>query len=55
MSTECTKKTVDLVFLFDGSKSMTESEFKENKHFIEEIMANLSGSSIKVGPPLQVF
>lgn len=52
---ECTKKTVNLVFLFDGSRSMTEEEFEKNKHFIKEIMTNLSGSSIKVGELLQVF
>nr|ASU50959.1 integrin alpha-L [Epinephelus coioides] len=44
---ECTKKTVDLVFLFDGSKSMTENEFSKNKDFIEDIMNNLKNSSIK--------
>lgn len=44
---ECTKKTVNLVFLFDGSRSMTAAEFEQNKVFIKEIMTNLSGSSIK--------
>ncbi|KAI3352734.1 hypothetical protein L3Q82_019312 [Scortum barcoo] len=44
---DCTKKTVDLVFLFDGSKSMTEGEFKQNIVFIEDIMKSLSNTSIK--------
>ncbi|KAL3995846.1 helicase required for RNAi-mediated heterochromatin assembly 1 [Sarotherodon galilaeus] len=44
---ECTKKTVDLVFLFDGSASMTEAEFNKNKDFIVEIMNSLKNTSIK--------
>ncbi|KAM9491202.1 integrin alpha-X-like isoform 2-T2 [Salvelinus alpinus] len=44
---ECTKKIVDLVFLFDGSGSMTKDEFNENKHFINNIMTTLKNSSIK--------
>nr|XP_046258402.1 integrin alpha-D [Scatophagus argus] len=44
---ECTKKTVDLVFLFDGSGSMTEAEFNKNKYFIKDIMKNLTSTSIK--------
>ncbi|KAM7009680.1 integrin alpha-L [Tautogolabrus adspersus] len=44
---ECTKRTVDLVFLFDGSASMTETEFKKNKDFIVDIMKSLSSTSIK--------
>ncbi|XP_059199834.1 integrin alpha-M-like [Centropristis striata] len=44
---ECTKKTVNLVFLFDGSGSMTEAEFNKNKDFIVEIMSSLKNSSIK--------
>ncbi|XP_037617269.1 integrin alpha-D isoform X1 [Sebastes umbrosus] len=44
---ECTKKTVDLVFLFDGSQSMTEAEFNKNKDFIMDIMNSLKNSSIK--------
>uniref|UniRef100_A0A3Q3VZT2 VWFA domain-containing protein n=1 Tax=Mola mola TaxID=94237 RepID=A0A3Q3VZT2_MOLML len=47
ISSECTKKTVDLVFLFDGSNSMTDTEFETNKHFIKDIMKNLNGTSIK--------
>ncbi|XP_031723040.1 integrin alpha-L isoform X1 [Anarrhichthys ocellatus] len=43
----CTKKTVDLVFLFDGSLSMTEAEFNKNKDFIVDIMNSLKNSSIK--------
>ncbi|XP_030582374.1 LOW QUALITY PROTEIN: integrin alpha-L-like [Archocentrus centrarchus] len=44
---ECTKKTVDLVFLFDGSASMTQAEFNKNKDFIVEIMDSLRNTSIK--------
>ncbi|XP_054460569.1 integrin alpha-D [Anoplopoma fimbria] len=44
---DCTKKTVDLVFLFDGSRSMTEGEFRENINFIVDIMNSLKNSSIK--------
>uniref|UniRef100_A0A8C7INE1 VWFA domain-containing protein n=1 Tax=Oncorhynchus kisutch TaxID=8019 RepID=A0A8C7INE1_ONCKI len=44
---ECTKKIVDLVFLFDGSASMTTEEFNENKGFINNIMTTLKNSSIK--------
>lgn len=47
-SADCTKKQVDLVFLFDGSLSMTEDEFKENKKFIKYIMKSLNGTSLKV-------
>ncbi|KAM6972009.1 integrin alpha-X [Aplochiton taeniatus] len=43
---ECTKKTVDLVFLFDGSESMTTKEFEKNKDFILDIMTSLNTSSI---------
>ncbi|XP_068607014.1 integrin alpha-D [Brachionichthys hirsutus] len=44
---ECTKKTVDLVFLFDGSRSMSEDEFNKNKAFIVDIMKSLRNTSIK--------
>ncbi|XP_045547216.1 LOW QUALITY PROTEIN: integrin alpha-L [Salmo salar] len=44
---ECTKKIVDLVFLFDGSGSMTRDEFDKNKGFINNIMTTLTNSSIK--------
>uniref|UniRef100_A0A669BSI0 Integrin alpha-L n=1 Tax=Oreochromis niloticus TaxID=8128 RepID=A0A669BSI0_ORENI len=44
---ECTKKTVDLVFLFDGSASLTQNEFNRNKDFIVEIMNSLKNMSIK--------
>ncbi|XP_030280862.1 integrin alpha-L-like isoform X2 [Sparus aurata] len=43
----CTKKTVDLVFLFDGSGSMTEVEFGKNKVFIMDIMKSLNQTSVK--------
>uniref|UniRef100_A0A668T3W8 VWFA domain-containing protein n=1 Tax=Oreochromis aureus TaxID=47969 RepID=A0A668T3W8_OREAU len=35
---EQTNKSVEVVFLFDGSASMTEAEFNKNKDFIVEIM-----------------
>ncbi|KAM6940479.1 integrin alpha-L-like [Xenentodon cancila] len=44
---DCTKKTVDLVFLFDGSGSMTKEEFIKNKDFIVNIMDSLKNTSIK--------
>ncbi|KAM8878943.1 integrin alpha-L [Spinachia spinachia] len=44
---ECTKKTVDLVFLFDGSLSMSVDEFNQNKVFIVDIMNSLKNTSIK--------
>ncbi|XP_029004008.1 integrin alpha-D [Betta splendens] len=44
---ECRNKNVNLVFLFDGSESMTEEEFNKNKDFIKEIIDKLKNSSIK--------
>uniref|UniRef100_A0A1A7WS47 Integrin, alpha L (Antigen CD11A (p180), lymphocyte function-associated antigen 1, alpha polypeptide) n=2 Tax=Iconisemion striatum TaxID=60296 RepID=A0A1A7WS47_9TELE len=44
---KCTKKTVNLVFLFDGSASMTKMEFNKNKVFINEIMISLKNTSFK--------
>ncbi|XP_023810318.1 integrin alpha-L-like [Oryzias latipes] len=44
---ECTKNKVDLVFLFDGSRSMTEQDFEKNKDFIESIMKSLPNTTIK--------
>ncbi|KAL3995845.1 TBC1 domain family member 20 [Sarotherodon galilaeus] len=44
---ECIKKTVDLVFLFDGSASLSQNEFNRNKDFIVEIMNSLKNMSIK--------
>lgn len=46
--TECTKRDINLVFLFDGSGSMKSEEFILNKNFIRKIMTKLSNSSIKV-------
>ncbi|XP_078803294.1 integrin alpha-L isoform X2 [Oryzias latipes] len=46
-SEECTKNKVDLVFLFDGSRSMTEQDFEKNKDFIESIMKSLPNTTIK--------
>uniref|UniRef100_A0A3P9I281 VWFA domain-containing protein n=1 Tax=Oryzias latipes TaxID=8090 RepID=A0A3P9I281_ORYLA len=44
---ECTKNKVDLVFLFDGSRSMTTQDFEKNKDFIESIMKSLPNTTIK--------
>ncbi|KAA0721637.1 Integrin alpha-L CD11 antigen-like family member A [Triplophysa tibetana] len=44
---ECTKRDVNLVFLFDGSSSMKSEDFELNKKFIISIMTKLSNSSIK--------
>ncbi|XP_061536738.1 integrin alpha-D isoform X2 [Phycodurus eques] len=44
---ECRKKTVDLVFLFDGSRSMSDDDFQKNKYFILDIMNSLQNTSIK--------
>ncbi|XP_077094004.1 integrin alpha-L-like isoform X2 [Siphateles boraxobius] len=44
---ECTKREVNLVFLFDGSSSMKSREFEMNKKFIKDVMRKLSNSSIK--------
>ncbi|XP_052402573.1 integrin alpha-L-like [Carassius gibelio] len=44
---ECTKREVNLVFLFDGSSSMKAHEFDMNKKFIKDVMKKLSNSSIK--------
>ncbi|XP_061686595.1 integrin alpha-D isoform X2 [Syngnathoides biaculeatus] len=44
---ECRKKTVNLVFLFDGSRSMTDDDFEKNKDFILDIMSSLKNTSIK--------
>ncbi|XP_054635985.1 integrin alpha-D [Dunckerocampus dactyliophorus] len=44
---ECRKKSVELVFLFDGSGSMDEDDFRKNKDFIKDVMDNLRNTSIK--------
>uniref|UniRef100_A0A9J8CVB4 Zmp:0000001082 n=1 Tax=Cyprinus carpio carpio TaxID=630221 RepID=A0A9J8CVB4_CYPCA len=44
---ECSKREVNLVFLFDGSSSMKGVEFEMNKNFIKDVMKKLSNSSIK--------
>ncbi|XP_069044129.1 integrin alpha-M isoform X2 [Lepisosteus oculatus] len=43
----CFKRDVDLVFLFDGSESLTPADFEKNKEFIVDIMRNLTNSSIQ--------
>ncbi len=48
VSAECTKREINLVFLFDGSSSMKQQEFDMNKNFIKDVMKKLSNSSIKV-------
>ncbi|XP_035992986.1 integrin alpha-L-like [Fundulus heteroclitus] len=44
---KCTKKAVDLVFLFDGSERMTGAEFNENKIFIKTVMKSLKNTTVK--------
>ncbi|XP_005755474.1 integrin alpha-L-like [Pundamilia nyererei] len=43
---ERTNKSVEVVFLFDGSASMTEREFNKNKDFIVEIMGSLRDTPV---------
>ncbi|XP_026025555.1 integrin alpha-L-like isoform X1 [Astatotilapia calliptera] len=43
---ERTNKSVEVVFLFDGSASLTEAEFNENKDFIVEIMGSLRDTPV---------
>ncbi|CAM4461922.1 unnamed protein product [Leuciscus chuanchicus] len=47
ISAECTKREVNLVFLFDGSKSLSLHDFEMNRKFIKDVMRKLSNSSIK--------
>ncbi|XP_043835304.1 integrin alpha-L [Dromiciops gliroides] len=42
---ECLKANVDLVFLFDGSYSITNNDFKKILEFMEDVMRKLSNSS----------
>uniref|UniRef100_A0A8C4SMT6 VWFA domain-containing protein n=1 Tax=Erpetoichthys calabaricus TaxID=27687 RepID=A0A8C4SMT6_ERPCA len=44
---ECTKRNIDLVFLFDGSESLKGDDFTNNKNFIIDIMKNLTNTSIQ--------
>ncbi|XP_050959838.1 integrin alpha-L-like [Labeo rohita] len=47
LTSECTMREVNVVFLFDGSSSMKAHEFQMNKDFIKNVMKELSDSSIK--------
>lgn len=49
VSPGCRQKAIDFIFLFDGSRSMTDGEFHETKGIIMEIMNNLTNTSVKVG------
>ncbi|XP_068940779.1 integrin alpha-L isoform X2 [Petaurus breviceps papuanus] len=42
---ECLKANVDLVFLFDGSYSISNNDFKKILEFMEDVMRKLSNSS----------
>ncbi|XP_036597162.1 integrin alpha-L isoform X2 [Trichosurus vulpecula] len=42
---ECLKANVDLVFLFDGSYSIDDKDFKKILEFMEDVMRKLSNSS----------
>ncbi|KAL6482478.1 hypothetical protein MHYP_G00105580 [Metynnis hypsauchen] len=44
---ECSKTTVNLVFLIDGSSSMKTSDFNKNKEFIWGILRQLKNSLIR--------
>ncbi|XP_066579334.1 integrin alpha-L [Amia ocellicauda] len=44
---DCSKRNVDLVFLFDGSESLVPADFDKNKEFIWNIMRSLINSSIQ--------
>ncbi|XP_062866546.1 integrin alpha-D [Trichomycterus rosablanca] len=44
---ECTKSNVNLVFMFDGSSSMRDEDFKKNKDFIWDIVTKLKNTSIQ--------
>uniref|UniRef100_A0A8C5KHI5 Integrin alpha L n=1 Tax=Jaculus jaculus TaxID=51337 RepID=A0A8C5KHI5_JACJA len=45
ISAECIKGKVDLVFLFDGSRSLEEKEFLKIVDFMKDVMKKLSNSS----------
>ncbi|XP_057606762.1 integrin alpha-L isoform X2 [Hippopotamus amphibius kiboko] len=42
---ECIKGNVDLVFLFDGSRSLQQNEFQKILDFMKDVMRKLSNSS----------
>ncbi|XP_028355519.1 integrin alpha-L [Physeter macrocephalus] len=42
---ECIKGNVDLVFLFDGSRSLQQDEFQKILDFMKDVMKKLSNSS----------
>lgn len=44
----CNEKAVDVVFLIDGSRSLTNDNFQQNKDFVMDIMSTLANKSIKV-------
>uniref|UniRef100_A0A6I8PCS1 Integrin subunit alpha L n=1 Tax=Ornithorhynchus anatinus TaxID=9258 RepID=A0A6I8PCS1_ORNAN len=44
---ECLKGKVDLVFLFDGSESMTTENFQKIVEFMKEVMRKLSNTSFQ--------
>uniref|UniRef100_A0A8C4LZ01 Integrin subunit alpha L n=1 Tax=Equus asinus asinus TaxID=83772 RepID=A0A8C4LZ01_EQUAS len=44
---ECIKGNVDLVFLFDGSRSLQQNEFQKIVDFMKDVMKKLSNSSYR--------
>lgn len=52
VSPECRQKTVDLVFLFDGSLSMA-LHFDRSKDIMVDVMNSFSNTSVRVSAPLQ--
>ena len=45
---ECIKGNVDLVFLFDGSNSLSPDEFRKIVDFMKDVMKKLSNTSYQV-------
>lgn len=52
VSPECRQKTVELVFLFDGSKS-TAPYFSKSKDIMVDVMNSFSNTSVRVSALLQ--
>lgn len=46
------KGKVDLVFLFDGSMSLSQNEFEKIVDFMKDVMRKLSNTSYQVPPPI---
>lgn len=53
-SVECIKGNVDLVFLFDGSRSLQQDEFEKIVDFMKDVMKKLSNSSYQVNIVIRI-